>query len=83
MEVNEVIRSPTGIEATIKQRLGEEGDKADPKTAMATLSRSYEQAHMQVILEDERDQNDAKPRSHFKVVRWIRDGVYVHFRRKG
>jgi len=83
MEVGDVFEGPTGIEVLIEQGLDEDEDKVDPKSAMATLAQSYEQSLMQVLLEYEKDRNEASARNHFKVVLWIHDGAYVHFRGKG
>ncbi len=80
MEVGDVFVGPTGIRIEIEQGLSEDGDDVDPRSAMATLAQSYEQAAMQVILEMERDRQQADSYNHFNVVLWLHDGAYVKMR---
>ena len=83
MQVGDTIYGPTGIEITIQQSIDDDGDGVDPKSAMATLAQSYEQALMQVILEYEKDRNEELPQNYFRVALWLHDGAYVHFRGTG
>lgn len=82
MEVGDVLHGPTGIRIEIEQGLDENGDGVDPKSAMATLAQSYEQAAMQVILELERERQQAESYSYFRVALWLHDGAYVSLRSK-
>jgi hypothetical protein len=83
MQVGDTIYGPTGIEITIQQSIDDDGDGVDPKSAMATLAQSYEQALMQVILEYEKDRNEELTQNYFRVALWLHDGAYVHFRGTG
>lgn len=78
MEVGSVIEGPTGIRVEIEEPVG--GDGVDPRSAMATLAQSYEQAAMRVILELERDLENQGGRNHFKIAVWLHDGAYVKMR---
>jgi hypothetical protein len=80
MEVGDVFIGPTGIRIEIEQGLSEDGDDVDPRSAMATLAQSYEQAAMQVILEMERDRQQSDSYNYFNVALWLHDGAYVRMR---
>jgi hypothetical protein len=75
MEVGDVYEGPTGIRAKVEQEVGDDGDGADPRSVMATIAQSYEQACMRVILELEEDRE--KSYNRFRVALWLHDGAYV------
>lgn len=79
MEVGDVYFGPTGIRAEVEQETGTGGDGADPRSVMATITQSYEQACMRVILELEEDREE-KSSNRFRVALWLHDGAYVRMR---
>jgi len=82
MGVGDVLYGPTGIRIEVEKGLGEEGEGVGPKSAMATLAQSYEQAAMQVILELERDREQSGSRNYFRTALWLHDGAFVDLRHK-
>lgn len=80
MEVGDVLHGPTGIRIEIEEGPDENGDGVDPKSAMATLAQSYEQAAMQIILELERDRQLSDSRNYFRTALWLHDGAFVDLR---
>jgi hypothetical protein len=82
MQVGDRLEGPTGIEIVIEVNYDDESGSDDfvgPRSAMATLAQSYEQALMGVILDLEEERSEKKS-NRFRVCLWLHDGAYVKMR---